>query len=256
MNKTGTMLLSNLPVFCAAMFMSTFLLAADLTISSSSKPTTMLELYTSQGCSSCPPAEKWLSKFTSDERLWTEVVPINFHVDYWDYLGWKDPFALPEFSVRQRLYAEKGHARTVGTPGFIVDGRGWTGWFRPAWRKNIELPQASISPVRRLKAIVRNETIEVSFDHKNAANLVVHVAILGFGIEENIRAGENRGEKLNHDFVVIGYNNNPVSLREKSGSNLFSLPRVVAVNPVKKGIVVWVSRKNDPAPLQVAGNWL
>ncbi|HDY92513.1 MAG TPA: DUF1223 domain-containing protein, partial [Pseudoalteromonas sp.] len=71
--------------------------AEQVTISSTANPTTFLELYTSQGCSSCPPAEKWISKFTDDEKLWTDLIPINFHVTYWDYLGWKDPFASAVF---------------------------------------------------------------------------------------------------------------------------------------------------------------
>ncbi|MCI0452322.1 MAG: DUF1223 domain-containing protein, partial [Candidatus Latescibacteria bacterium] len=61
----------------------------------------LLELYTSEGCSSCPPAEAWFSKLTASERLWKDVVPVAFHIDYWDYLGWVDVFARPEFSERQ-----------------------------------------------------------------------------------------------------------------------------------------------------------
>lgn len=74
---------------------------APILLTSTPNQTTVLELYTSQGCSSCPPAEKWISGFVDSDKLWTELVPINFHVDYWDYLGWKDPFADSAFSKRQ-----------------------------------------------------------------------------------------------------------------------------------------------------------
>jgi hypothetical protein len=65
----------------------------------------LLELYTSEGCSSCPPAESWLSGLAGNDALWKDVVPVAFHVDYWDYLGWRDVFASSAFSERQRDYA-------------------------------------------------------------------------------------------------------------------------------------------------------
>ena len=74
------------------------------TITSGPACASLLELYTSEGCSSCPPAEAWLSNLTTDARLWTDVVPVAFHVDYWDYLGWDDVFACADFSERQRDY--------------------------------------------------------------------------------------------------------------------------------------------------------
>jgi hypothetical protein len=89
----------------------------------------LLEVYTSQGCSSCPPAEHWLTRFETDPRLWQQFIPVNFHVDYWDSLGWKDPFAAAKFSTRQRRYEQLSYATSVATPGFILDGRGWNGWF-------------------------------------------------------------------------------------------------------------------------------
>src|SRR5690348_8781739 len=64
--------------------------------------TPLLELYTSEGCSSCPPAEAWLSQLKKSPKLWKDFVPVSFHVDYWDYLGWKDPFAMKAYSRRQQ----------------------------------------------------------------------------------------------------------------------------------------------------------
>lgn len=72
---------------------------------SSVKQTTLIELFTSQGCSSCPPADRWLNSFTDDPRLWKEIVPIAFHINYWDRLGWKDPFATEKFTERQYNYS-------------------------------------------------------------------------------------------------------------------------------------------------------
>ena len=66
--------------------------AASLTLSSQEQRTTLIELYTSEGCSSCPPADRWLSRLKDDPRLWKQIVPLAFHVDYWNYLGWRDRF--------------------------------------------------------------------------------------------------------------------------------------------------------------------
>ena len=83
----------------------------------------LIELFTSQGCSSCPPAEAWLSKLKSEPRLWKDFVPIAFHVDYWDRLGWRDPFAAKEWTARQYLYSANWRSESVYTPGFVLDGR-------------------------------------------------------------------------------------------------------------------------------------
>ena len=66
---------------------------------------TLIELFTSEGCSSCPPAEKWMSGLKSNQDLWKKIIPVTFHVDYWDHLGWRDRFAKPEFTSRQQRYA-------------------------------------------------------------------------------------------------------------------------------------------------------
>lgn len=72
------------------LFTTTQLAAAGLELTSGKQQTTLVELYTSQGCSSCPPAERWLSSLQNDPRLWKELIPVAFHVDYWNYLGWND----------------------------------------------------------------------------------------------------------------------------------------------------------------------
>ena len=93
--------------------------AGDVRLNSGSRQVTLLELYTSQGCSSCPPGERWLNEYINRDELWSSVVPVAFHVDYWDYIGWKDTFAAEEHGERQRDYARAGKTRTVYTPGFL-----------------------------------------------------------------------------------------------------------------------------------------
>jgi hypothetical protein len=83
--------------------------------------TALVELYTSEGCSSCPPAEEWFSTLSANPGLWKQFVPVAFHVDYWDDLGWKDSFATPAYTQRQRDYAAAWGSSSVYTPGFVLE---------------------------------------------------------------------------------------------------------------------------------------
>ena len=99
--------------------------AADRVFETGPQKTHLIELFTSQGCSSCPPAEGWLSKLKSEPGLWKNFVPLAFHVDYWDRLGWRDPFAAKEWTARQYQYSTNWKSESVYTPGFVLDGREW-----------------------------------------------------------------------------------------------------------------------------------
>src|ERR1700747_379835 len=94
-------------------------LEAQATVRFESGPAqvSLLELYTSEGCSSCPPAEAWLGGPSSNGALWKAVVPVAFHVDYWDNLGWKDEFSSRDFTQRQRHYAANWGPGAASTPG-------------------------------------------------------------------------------------------------------------------------------------------
>src|ERR1700751_3091725 len=97
--------------------------AEDRVFESGPQKTHLIELFTSQGCSSCPPAEAWLSRLKNEPRLWKDFVPVAFHVDYWDRLGWRDPFAAKEWTTRQYQYSVNWKSEGVYTPGFVLDGR-------------------------------------------------------------------------------------------------------------------------------------
>src|SRR2546426_10866329 len=90
--------------------------------------TALVELYTSEGCDSCPAADHWLSSLFGQGFRPDQVVPLALHVDYWDYIGWKDPFAKGEFSVRQRKLAQMKRPGIGYTPQVVVPGRGFRRW--------------------------------------------------------------------------------------------------------------------------------
>jgi len=158
-----------------ALLVSTTATAGNLTLNSGSKQVTLLELYTSQGCSSCPPAERWFNEYIDDEDLWTMVVPVAFHVDYWDYIGWKDTYATPEYGERQRDYARAGKARTVYTPGLFANGREWRGW---TLRLN---PRASDREPGNLSVVIADRRLVATYAD-TAASMELHVALLGSGL--------------------------------------------------------------------------
>jgi hypothetical protein len=147
----------------------------------------LIELYTSEGCSSCPPADRWLSSLKKEDGLWKSFVPAAFHVDYWDYIGWKDPFASKEYSQRQRRYASEHKEATVYTPGVRKQGAEWRRWRFPGSN-----PSSS-------KEEVGNLEISVDADWAFSASFVPHdqgskqfqltVALLGLEIESEVTRG-------------------------------------------------------------------
>ena len=211
----------------------------------------LLELYTSEGCSSCPPADRWLRELKSDPRLWKDFVPVAFHVDYWDYIGWRDRFARPAFSQRQRRYAADGRASTVYTPGFFQNGEEWRGWFRG------NAPRFDAAPAGVLSLTRHGDRVSVRFephDHKHG-DLDLRIAILGMDLETVVRAGENRGRTLRHDFVVLDLISRPLTKEDDGYSASAALP-ALAEGPARQALVAWVSRRGDQAPIQTVGGSL
>ena len=116
-------------LFLLGLFAAVAAHAAPLEFQSREQQTSLLELYTSEGCSSCPPAESWLSQLKAKTGLWSDFVPVAFHVDYWDSLGWRDKWASPQFTERQRAYAAASASANVYTPEFVLNGAEWRNWF-------------------------------------------------------------------------------------------------------------------------------
>jgi hypothetical protein len=213
---------------------------------------TLVELYTSEGCSSCPPADRWLSGLKGDSRLWKTVVPVAFHVDYWNYLGWSDRFSSRFFSERQRSYAEYGRVRTVYTPGFVVNGEEWKGWFRRQ-----ALPIEDRPGAGRLAAEGDDESLRVVYEPQRVAGtgLRLQIARLGFDLDSEVVAGENRGRRLRHDFVVLGFAEHELVFDE--GRYTASLRLPPSREPAaREAVALWVTQPGNPRPLQAAGGWL
>lgn len=174
-----------------------------------------------------------------------------FHVDYWNDLGWPDRFAAPAFSQRQRTYRKSGLVNTVYTPGFVLDGEEWRGWFNgvsPDIRNNREVGRLSLE-------VWPGERVEASFTPAVQAfsgELTAQLAVLGFRLSSHIGRGENAGRILDEDFVVLGVS----STVSDNGGWTLPWPETRPAEPQRQAVVVWLSRQHNPAPLQAAGGWL
>ena len=222
--------------------------AMDKHFFSSDHKVTLLELYTSEGCSSCPPAEKWMASLKDDPQLWKQFVPVAFHVDYWDYIGWKDPFAINDYGLRQRKYRQLGNIRTVYTPGMILNGKEWQ-----SWHYGHSVPTTG-EIVGNLDVVLKGNDISAVFSpvDEQTTEWELNVAVLGFKLESNVRRGENAGRRLKQEFVVLGY-------RRKDSSDSkwqMKLPRVKKEYAMHTGLAVWVNKKGAQTPVQATGGWI
>lgn len=157
--------------------------------------TPVIELYTSEGCSSCPPADRWLSALKPE----APNVALAFHVDYWDRLGWRDRFAAAEFSRRQEEQRAVNGARVSYTPQVVVQGRD-----RPDWR-SLALPLApTATPTVDIVLTGDGKTFDATVQARAGAptRLAALWAVTENGHRSRVTAGENAGEKLAHDHVV------------------------------------------------------
>lgn len=222
---------------------------------STTQATQLIELYTSEGCSSCPPADRWLNNLKNNPDLWSKFIPMAFHVDYWDYIGWKDPFAKPEFSARQRQYARQANLSSVYTPGMLLNGREWTGW-----RKQSRLKQPSSTPSTGILSLtINNGNLNANYQTKTPAQsgLVLNIALLGFDVKSTVDAGENTGHTFTHDFVVLGFKH--IAMKQVGDGNyigsLDTLPEL-SQSSTKLALSSWVNTKNSLTPLQAVGGWI
>lgn len=193
----------------------------------------LLELYTSEGCSSCPPADQYLRELRSAGVTQQQAVVMSLHVDYWNYIGWKDPFSRAAFTERQRWMSDLAGSRTIYTPEFFIGGkelRGWANGVPAAVKRVNELPaQADISIAL---GAAGSAGLPLEVKATSARDAKLYIALVENGVASQVSAGENKGRLLHHDYVVREWLA-PVSLSAdgKSGKNSAALMRTVALPP-------------------------
>ncbi|MDA1088957.1 MAG: DUF1223 domain-containing protein [Proteobacteria bacterium] len=185
----------------AASLAVAFSLAAPApVIAAEATPLTVVELFTSQGCSSCPPADKFLGELAKRD----DVLALSVHVDYWDYIGWKDPFADPRNTKRQRDYAKKLGLRYVYTPQMVIQGAfDSTGSDRAKVQRKI----TEAAKLERLAVKISRAGDGVRVALPNAGrveNAAIWLAVFDSQHDTEVKRGENSGQTLRYHNVVRG----------------------------------------------------
>lgn len=223
-----------------------------IVLSSPVEQATLVELYTSEGCSSCPPADRWLSKLKTHKDLWQKIVPLSFHVDYWNYLGWRDQFSDARYSKRQYNYKKHNYLDVVYTPGLVKNGREFRGW-----NQGRNILNNKTNKVGILKAEISGDSANIEFiPAKNlTTTLTLNIALLAFDQKIEVTAGENGGHLLVHDFVVRDYRQHEPKVAGKNVQWTLDDLNQKNLEDVS-GIALWVTAGNDPTPIQATGGWL
>jgi hypothetical protein len=190
----------------------------------------LVELYTSEGCNSCPPADRWLSSSVPAGAAGGNAIALAFHVDYWDRLGWKDRFAAPAWTERQYAIARANRSRFVYTPQVLLQGHDFPDWqgkggagalaavaAGPA-RARIALEAEAQRGVIGVKATA---SVPATGDRRNAA---LFVALADSRLVSEIKAGENAGVRLTHDHVVRALRGGLAVNPSGDASGAFALP--------------------------------
>lgn len=215
----------------------------------------LVELYTSEGCDSCPPADKWLRSLGTS-RSPASVVPLALHVDYWDYIGWKDPYARPQFAARQREITAITGKNLVYTPQVIFNGRDYRRWGGGEFFDDVKKTNAQ--PARAAIELSMTTHPDGRIEARAAANVpaaqdraaaVLHVAVYQNGLSTSVAAGENRGKTLQHDFVARAWAGpSPVDPAGKAQSVInASIPAASSTN---SGIAAFVQNRLTGEVLQ------
>lgn len=209
-------------------------------------PKAVIELFTSQGCSSCPPADAYLAELAERE----DVIPLSIHVDYWDYIGWKDTFAKPEYSLRQRAYAKARGDGRVYTPQVVVNGGDhYVGSSRRSIEQAVgaaELPlQIDITETDGALHIVIPNTSGLTGEHTT-----VRLVTYSSAATVEIQRGENRGETITYHNVVRSMR--PIGMWEGEEMEI-TLPVHEIMGKDISGCVVLVQEDTDRGPGRILG---
>lgn len=211
----------------------------------------ILELFTSQGCSSCPSADKLLSRLAQDAKYKARIVPLAFHVDYWNNLGWKDPYSDHAWTRRQGMYTEALGEATMYTPQLVVQGQAsMVGSNEHAILKSIDA-QLDRNPVKQFNiAISKIESTAASVElvvsvqpgmQAGSERNVIVAALFENGLSTRVPAGENKGRTLKNNFVVRSLLEADAAVRQNKDTEIYQLAFDIAddwdLNKI--GVAVW-----------------
>lgn len=212
----------------------------------------LLELYTSEGCSSCPPADRWLSQQLRSPSS-AALVALAWHVDYWDYIGWKDRFADPRYAERQRKRVNAVGERVVYTPQVMLGDEVRLDWRRLDWTARAARLESRVPavPLRmRVQQAGRGFDVRLELAPESdldAAPLQLELVLYSDGLSSSVKAGENRNVELRHDRVVRHWQGPWPLSRLQQGSLQAQVPWPQEPGSVM-GVVAIVSQRSGAGP--------
>lgn len=186
----------------------------------------VVELFTSEGCSSCPPAERVLNELKQEYN--NKIQVLEFHVDYWNYLGWKDVYSDHNYTLRQQQYAQTMHLSSNYTPQAVVNGtKEMVGSDRSKLTNtiNAQLSQTAANIIK-LSAISHNSNVTVNFQVTGATGNGLNIALVQKTTEVDVKNGENGGRRLKHINVVREFRTLPAN--QDNGTISLTLPTGLA----------------------------
>jgi hypothetical protein len=230
--------------------------AAQCKANSPVTTTALVELYTSEGCDSCPPADRWLSSLGPRGFAPDRVVPIALHVDYWDYIGWKDPYARHAHSARQRKMARLARAAMVYTPQVLLQGQDFRHWDSSAFEHKVAEINArparariSLSLDARNRDLFDVEATAELRDTPPGADVALFLGAYENKLVSEVKAGENRGKFLPHDYVVLQWAG-PFEFRAGKLAEHHVLPLLPKAVRGHSGVVAFVQNRATSEVLQ------
>jgi len=202
-------------------------------------PITVLELFTSQGCSSCPLADKLLTQIKNKDSN-SQIIALSYHIDYWNYMGWKDPFSKSAFSDKQRLYSSKFNGSTMYTPQIVVNGKEhFVGSDSNKMTDRIQ-HHSKISAENKIEiTAIESAKNKVNFSYNIFGNIKNKSLRIALVIEERstkIARGENRNLTLKNSNIVIS--EVTIDLKNQNGKHGIVIPKSVIKIDVLKLVVI------------------
>ena len=233
---------------------------ADCEVQSQAHRVALLELYTSEGCSSCPPADKWLSKLNGKGIDSSKLVALSLHVDYWNYIGWRDPYSSSQYTARQRQVAGHNRLRSIYTPQMVLNGRDYRSWRRQDISRtlketNSQPAAADLNLAWSEQSSGENQSVSIKLKASlnpphDAAQPVVNLVIYENNLTSHVDAGENDGRSLKHDYVVRRLLKYPFATGRSEVERQISIPLNKDWNKDQLSLALFVQDDQSGAVMQ------
>ena len=230
-------------------------LACAQQFSSGQAKVSTLELFTSQGCGECPDFDKILSDIQESPALFTQVIPIAYHVDYWNDKGWIDPLSNESSTKKQYEYAAIWKKPSIYTPLFVLNGKPTRLWHS----KQLDLDSHKSTKPGTLSLQVKNKKfITLRFNandvkYTKQTNIIMHSSVIVMDMNTEVKSGANKGKKLHNDFVSLAIKKKQSRILDKVLKDTMPYPSFVKKANKTYYIVAWLTDMNNHTIQAVAG---